>query len=152
MKREIIYIAYGSNMNMEQMKRRCPNAKPIGKAILENYKLEFRGVANIIECPGEKVPIALWYITEECERALDRYEGYPSLYRKEYIPIMINGKEEIGMVYVMNRGLISPPNEYYLEVIKQGYKDFKIKTDKLKEAHKESYIKRGYNTGMYATN
>ena len=59
MKKEMIYIAYGSNMNMEQMKRRCPKATPIGKSMLKDYKLEFRGVANIIECPGENVPIAL---------------------------------------------------------------------------------------------
>lgn len=146
MKKEMIYIAYGSNMNMEQMKRRCPKATPIGKSILEDYKLEFRGVANIIKCPGENVPIALWYITEECEKALDRYEGYPRLYRKEYIPIKVNGKQETGMVYVMNYGHIAPPSEYYLEVIKQGYKDFKIRPDKLKEAHKESYKSIRYGT------
>ena len=138
MKKEIIYIAYGSNMNLEQMKRRCPKAIPIGKTLLEDYKLEFRGVANIIECPGEKVPVALWEITDECERALDRYEGYPRLYRKEYIPININGKEKMGMVYVMNYGRIAPPNKYYLDIIKQGYKDFNIKTDILEKAHKES--------------
>ena len=32
------YIAYGSNMNIEQMSRRCPNAKPIGKTVLKNYR------------------------------------------------------------------------------------------------------------------
>lgn len=138
MEKEKIYIAYGSNMNIEQMKRRCPKAIPIGKAILENYKLEFRGVANIIKCKGKKVPIALWYITDECEKSLDRYEGYPRLYRKEFIPITINGNKENAMVYVMNLGNIAAPNINYLNIIKQGYKDFDIKTDILMEAYKES--------------
>ena len=138
MENEKIYIAYGSNMNIEQMKRRCPKAIPIGKAILENYKLEFRGVANIIKCKGKKVPIALWYITDECEKSLDRYEGYPRLYRKEFIPITINGNKENAMVYVMNLGNIAAPNINYLNIIKQGYKDFDIKTDILMEAYKES--------------
>ena len=33
------YIAYGSNMNIEQMSRRCPNAKIIGKSF-EVYEME----------------------------------------------------------------------------------------------------------------
>ena len=92
-----IYIAYGSNMNIEQMSRRCPNAKPIGKYVLKNYKLEFRGVANIIKCEGAETPVALWLITENCEKSLDRYEGYPHLYRKEYIRLKIKDKLAIGV-------------------------------------------------------
>ena len=67
-----LYIAYGSNMNIEQMAMRCPKATPLGKYILEDYKLEFRGVANIIECKGARTPVAIWSITESCERSLDR--------------------------------------------------------------------------------
>ena len=91
----MIYIAYGSNMNIEQMKRRCPKAIPIGKGILKDYKLVFKGVADVIKSPGDEVPIAIWKITEECEKALDRYEGFPHLYRKEYVTVEIEGKEEM---------------------------------------------------------
>ena len=97
-----IYVAYGSNMNVEQMKRRCPNAKPIGKYILGDYKLEFRGVANIIKCKGKKVPVALWEITEECEKSLDIYEGYPRLYRKEYVKVEYEFKDYKGHVIIDN--------------------------------------------------
>lgn len=133
-----IYIAYGSNMNKEQMARRCPKATPIGKQTLQDYKLEFRGVANIIKCKGETTPVALWSITETCERSLDRYEGYPRLYRKEYIKLKINGREVIGMVYVMNKGEIAPPSDYYYNVIKQGYKDFQVDITTLEKALNES--------------
>jgi gamma-glutamylcyclotransferase (GGCT)/AIG2-like uncharacterized protein YtfP len=133
-----IYIAYGSNLNIRQMKRRCPNANIIGKCILEDYKLEFRGVANIIKKKGEKVPIGLWEITEECEKALDIYEGYPKLYRKEYININVNGKEELGMAYVMNYKTIAPPSELYYNIIQQGYKDFQISNIALRKALIES--------------
>ena len=37
------YIAYGSNLNLEQMARRCPTAKMIGSTTLKNYRLMFRG-------------------------------------------------------------------------------------------------------------
>lgn len=133
-----IYIAYGSNLNIKQMEYRCPNAKIIGKYILEGYKLEFRGVANIIPHEKSKVPVGLWEITEECEKALDIYEGYPKLYRKEYIELEIDGEKKIGMVYVMNYRGIAPPNEYYYNVIKKGYKDFEIDEKPLKKALNES--------------
>lgn len=134
MKRRKLYIAYGSNMNMEQMKRRCPNAIPVGSAILEGYKLEFRGVANIVKSKDSSVPIALWEITDECEIALDRYEGYPRLYRKEYVMVDVNGQKRKGMVYRMNLKGIAMPNMTYFYTIKQGYKDFKIGIEPLQKA------------------
>lgn len=135
---EKVYIAYGSNMNMEQMERRCPNAKPIGRYMLKDYKLEFRGVANIIKCAGAETPVALWKITDICEKSLDRYEGFPRLYRKEYIKLEIEDEDVVGMVYVMNIGEIAPPSEYYYKVIEKGYKDFKLETTPLKKALVES--------------
>ena len=131
---EKIYIAYGSNMNKEQMAVRCPNAVPIGEYRLHDYKLEFRRVANIIKCKGAETPVGLWKITELCEKSLDRYEGYPRLYRKEYIKLKVNGKEIIGMAYVMNEGEVSEPNNHYYNIIKQGYKDFNIDTAPLERA------------------
>lgn len=43
-----LYIAYGSNINLEQMSNRCPNSKVVGKEMLKGYELEFRGVATIV--------------------------------------------------------------------------------------------------------
>ena len=132
------YIAYGSNMNIEQMSRRCPDAKIIGKTVLKNYKLVFKGVADIEKSESEEVPVVVWEITKECEKALDIYEGYPRLYRKEYVQIEIDGKTELAMVYVMNYSKGAKPSEYYYNVIKQGYKDFDINTTPLEKALKES--------------
>ena len=36
------YLAYGSNLNLNQMKRRCPNAIKVGSFLLKGYQLEFR--------------------------------------------------------------------------------------------------------------
>ena len=76
------YLAYGSNMNMDQMAMRCPNAKVLGTGTLHNWELTFRGtrregVATIEPKEGAKVGVLLWSITAECERSLDRYEGFP---------------------------------------------------------------------------
>lgn len=37
------YIAYGSNLNIRQMKWRCPSARIIGTSKIPNYELLFKG-------------------------------------------------------------------------------------------------------------
>jgi hypothetical protein len=38
-----LYFAYGSNINLDQMARRCPEATVVEPVTLENYELLFRG-------------------------------------------------------------------------------------------------------------
>lgn len=38
-----LYVAYGSNLNKEQMSHRCPDAKPVYTGYLENWELIYRG-------------------------------------------------------------------------------------------------------------
>ena len=73
-----LYFAYGSNINLGQMEYRCPDASVVGPVVLEGWELLFRrgGVATIAPKEGETVQGLLWSITPECERSLDRYEGY----------------------------------------------------------------------------
>ena len=40
------YIAYGSNLNVQQMRWRCPNARIIGTSELKDYRLMFKGSKN----------------------------------------------------------------------------------------------------------
>ena len=37
------YLAYGSNLNVQQMKYRCPDAKPVGTAWIHGYQSLFKG-------------------------------------------------------------------------------------------------------------
>lgn len=39
------YIAYGSNLDVDQMLHRCPDALTIGRSTIDGYKLVFRGTA-----------------------------------------------------------------------------------------------------------
>lgn len=129
-----LYIAYGSNLNLRQMAGRCPNAVPVGTAMLKGWQLTFRGVATLDKVEGAVAPVGIWRITEECERALDRYEGYPSLYRKEYLEIEHKGEKVEVMVYLMNSGLPCMPSKYYLETIATGYEDVGLDTVHLTQA------------------
>ena len=118
----MIYVAYGSNLNMGQMAHRCPNATVIGGMMLKGWRLVFRGVADIIPDPNCSVPVGLWQITDECEASLDIYEGFPRLYRKEYIQ---EGDMTL-MAYVMNNDSLAMPSKGYLDGIADGYKDFRF--------------------------
>ena len=126
-----LYFAYGSNMNHEHMKHRCPKSKYLKKMTLPNYELVFRSVADVQEAPGKKVEGALFEITKDCERALDRYEGYPNLYTKRVV-------DDIMFYTMVDKDRVYPPSEGYLWTIVHGYKDCKISTEDLSRAVNES--------------
>ena len=121
------YIAYGSNLNLEQMARRCPTAGVVKATFLHNFRLMFRGkntaVATIEKHKGSKVPVLIWLLQPGDEQALDIYEGYPHLYRKEMLRITVNGRRVQAMVYIMNEfhHPYDTPSRSYFETIRQGY-------------------------------
>ena len=41
-----LYVAYGSNLNKEQMKYRCPDSKVYATGVIEDYELQFKGRPN----------------------------------------------------------------------------------------------------------
>lgn len=137
------YFAYGSNLNKGQMRFRCPKAKPVGKVILPDARLVFKGPADV-ECEeGSEVQGGLWKITKACEIALDRYEGVRSgMYRKEYIAIAVaeNGKREEAdaLIYLMNSDEYYPPTEGYVDCIRMGYRDFGLDLKALTAAVKRN--------------
>lgn len=127
------YLAYGSNLNLNQMRYRCPSAKPIGKINLKNYKLVYKGSADdyayltIEECEGYYVPLGLFEISIFDIFSLDAYEGYPELYSKYYIPVKMNGKTKKALIYVMNECFhYHLPSQQYIETCKEGYNDFRF--------------------------
>jgi len=122
-----LYFAYGANTNVEGMAYRCPNAEPIKTAKLKDWQLVFRGVADVIPCNGDVVTGVLWRITERCEKSLDRFEGFPTLYVKRYVKVSIDGQQYRVMFYVMrSRSYTSLPSACYLNTILEGYDHFQI--------------------------
>ncbi|MCR5540879.1 MAG: gamma-glutamylcyclotransferase, partial [Ruminococcus sp.] len=86
-----------------------------------------------------EVPVLLWELDPRDIPALNRYEGFPHLYRQEEIPIELDGKKVMGMAYLMNRGQISPPTQGYLQTIWDGYKSNGMDTSYLVEAASRAY-------------
>lgn len=143
-----LYIAYGSNINLEQMANRCPNSKIVSKEMLKGYELEFRGVATIVPNDKSEVPVLIWEIDGRDEHSLDKYEGFPNLYRKELFEIDVNGEKKECMAYLMNNGHISPPMSHYYNVIKQGYEANGMDTSYLRAALEKSVCEQYFDEEM----
>lgn len=144
MNQKKLYAAYGSNMNISQMKKRCPAAERICIGTLKDYQLEFRGggVATIIPEPGSEVPIVLWNITQKCEKVLDIYEGYPRVYIKKEISVHVNDTKYNAIAYIMTdeftKRKFALCSEYF-KAIKDGYVCNKIDLGPLNKALARSF-------------
>ena len=122
----MLYFAYGSNLNLFQMKRRCKDSVFLKKYELKGYRLNFRSkyrAADIEKKNNSIVPGGLFEISKSDEKKLDVYEDYPILYKKMYFTYY-NKKV---MTYIMpKKSKFRYPTERYLNVIKRGYKDCKL--------------------------
>lgn len=144
------YLAYGSNLNIRQMKTRCPSAKIIGTAEIKDYRLVFKGsktgfYLTIEPKEGMSVPVGVWEVSESDERALDRYEGFPTFYYKKELTLEITGirtkkvRVRRCFVYIMNEDrVLGIPTSYYMRVCLEGYHNFDFNSDALINAYHES--------------
>jgi hypothetical protein len=87
----------------------------------------FRGddghaVATLEPYEGGSAPVLVWAVTPEDEAALDRYEGWPNLYRKTTLKVELGGKPVSAMIYLMNPGRpLGQPSPFYYATILEGY-------------------------------
>ena len=101
-KNYIAYVAYGSNLSVEQMAIRCPDATIIGTGKIWDYKLVFRFHADIEKSKGSYVPVLVWKISKADEKRLDIYEGVSSgYYHQEEVKVLMD-KTPINQV-LMNQ-------------------------------------------------
>ena len=135
-----LYFAYGSNLHLAQMKDRCPDSEVFMSFILKNFKLVFRTVADIEKNVGSEVNGVIFKISQKDEKSLDRYEGVPILYKKEYFEIDIEEKQNKVLYYKMTssyNGYWSPSLKYY-NVIEKGYEQNSLNKQSLIDAREFS--------------
>ena len=125
-----LYFAYGSNLNPEQMRRRCPDSQFIGVAILRDFHLAFAGhskrwgggVATVLEAPEGQVEGIVWSISDRDLESLDRCEGYPYSYDRSSFEVhLASGETQYAVVYVKRDDTSVPPSAEYLDVIIKAY-------------------------------
>lgn len=130
MKTRCLYFAYGSNLDAEQMRRRCPGAAFVQKARLEGHTLNFVGhsanwggpVATIRKHRGHTVPGVIYSLSRSDLARLDGFEGCPFVYERRVVSVRTRSGMRKVLVYVhtsTERG--SRPSDKYLGVIYGAY-------------------------------
>lgn len=132
------YFAYGSNLSKSDMTRRCPDAVADTTAVLPDYRLTFRGVADIEPAPGHKVIGAIWLVSRKDISRLDTYEGTPYMYIRRNVIVETPDGPRPALTYVMveNRynGTLALPSPGYAGIIADGYSDWGLDPDALMDA------------------
>lgn len=123
------------NTNLTQMARRCPKAVSLGAAVLPGFRFEFKQFATVVPDVTRDSVGVVWEISEECELALDRLEGFPIYYNKQLVTVLIDGVPHTAMTYLMypEEPLGLPSNSYY-NLVADGYEDHGISLDQLNDA------------------
>lgn len=143
------YLAYGSNLNVPQMKYRCPNARIVGTAVIKDYELLYKGsktgaYLTIEKKKGGKVPVAVWSVTKDDEKRLDLYEGCPTFYYKAKVKLPVETTEGIttkldAFVYIMHEEReLATPYFQYVRTCEEGYDFFGFDRKYLDEAYERS--------------
>ena len=128
------YFAYGSNLDLLQMKRRCPLSKLISKGMLPDHRLTFTryaegwdgGVADVIQDEGSEVWGLVFEISDSDLLRLDHYEGchkdQTSLYDrwKAVIDTPDGRIHDVWVYTVVEKEKFVQPTLEYLQIIKDA--------------------------------
>lgn len=116
------YFAYGSNLCVKQMARRCPGAVDPRLAVLADHDwlINERGVATLEPLSGSAVHGVVWTITDEDLAVLDRAEGVPDRYRRDRYTVHTETRSSEAWVYIDHRVEPGPPRPGYLERVIAG--------------------------------
>src|SRR5690242_17987929 len=103
-------FAYGSNLDLAQMRARCPRAERIETAVLRGYRIAFHGhsmrwggaVATLVRTPGATVLGVLYRLSQHDLARLDRFEGAPRVYARTRVSLRdACGRRRRAQVYLL---------------------------------------------------
>ena len=131
---EVFCLAYGSNLDVNRMRTRCPGAEIYGFSAIYGYRLLFKRsctgcYATIEQDANCCVPVGIYRITVADELRLDRFEGFPKYYyKREFLLPVWNldgrklNKRRNCVVYVMHEDrILGEPSEDYFHLLDYGY-------------------------------
>jgi gamma-glutamyl AIG2-like cyclotransferase len=146
-----LVFAYGSNLDDDQMRRRCPSSSPVGTASLPGYALAFGGhsngwggaVATLVRRRRAQTPGVVWWVADRDLDRLDGFEGVPRAYRKMTRKVWVERGQEMALltciVYTQGRdAALSLPPVGYLAVLWRGYTRWGFDHSNLRRAMERS--------------
>lgn len=113
-----LYFAFGANMDIAGMSRRCPTAEAVGAARLDNHRFAIvqPGFATVIEAPGATVHGVLWRLGSRDINVLDAYENISSgLYGRAEKPVRHGVRTLRALTYFVVEPRPGRPKPGYLE-------------------------------------
>jgi gamma-glutamylcyclotransferase (GGCT)/AIG2-like uncharacterized protein YtfP len=128
----MLYFAYGSNLSMRQMLRRCPDSRAVSRAVLHGYRLVFPrgdsewkgGVAGIEPDGSAHVEGAVYEVCDSDVRSLDRYEAVADgEYARADVRVTLPDDRELQVytyVAAPQPGGPFTPSPRYLQTILEG--------------------------------
>lgn len=133
--RTVRVFAYGSNINPEQMRRRCPSAVFERVFVVQDFRLSFcgfsrvwgGGVANVEPHKGSRVYGVIWLVSQDDLQKLDRFEGAPFCYAR----VTAIAKGGTFEVYVKHNTTPCEPSTAYVATILDGYRHFRLSAQSL---------------------
>ncbi|BBY24718.1 hypothetical protein MSTO_49230 [Mycobacterium stomatepiae] len=116
------YFAYGSNLCIRQMARRCPDATDPRPAVLSDHDwlINERGVATVEPFAGNQVHGVLWQLSDHDLATLDSAEGVPVRYQRDELTVHTDDGPAPAWVYIDQRVTPGPPRPGYLPKIIDG--------------------------------
>lgn len=129
------YFAYGSNLNWQQMQRRCPSAQFVCAARLFDYqfgitrrsRLRNCGTANVSPARGKEVWGAIYNVSDADLIVMD---GFEDGYRREILSVHPSGNGDgpiSVLVYVAEIETNVPlPSAEYKRLILEGAKHWQL--------------------------
>ena len=97
----IYYFAFGSNMSPRQTPRRCPGARVLGDARLEDWRfwITTRGGASIVPEKGAVTHGILWRFEPHHVALMDRWEGVTAgVYRRVWLRVAYSPRGTVTAV------------------------------------------------------
>ena len=143
----MLYFAYGSNLDPEQMRSRCPDAIVVGLAALRDHRLSFPrnseswggGTAGFQLAHGDTVWGVLFDVSEGCLRTLDGFEGFKgpgdqhNLYDRDQVTVELTRPDDGSVprrvrasAYLARPSNPTPPSRRYLETILRGARHHRL--------------------------
>jgi gamma-glutamylcyclotransferase (GGCT)/AIG2-like uncharacterized protein YtfP len=135
------YFGYGMNTNIDSMARRCPSARSLGSAVVNDWQFRFAYHADVVPKVGARTVGVLWEITDECLSSLDILEGYPSYYQRKIVPVTYRNRQYDSIMYYMMPGnQESPPPQNYWKMLMEGYIEHNVSRRQLWTALENSCL------------
>jgi gamma-glutamylcyclotransferase (GGCT)/AIG2-like uncharacterized protein YtfP len=146
----MLTFAYASNMNWDQMRRRCPSSRFVGNAVLRDHKLAFTrksfnrdsGVADVVAEDGAHVWGVVFEIADLDVGKLDAWEGFKpgrdkNSYDRHECVVFLDGEDQRPLTVFAYFGNPQPnpplPNAAYKSLILAGARFWRLPQEYVSE-------------------